>query len=154
MASSLNRVTLIGNLGSDPESRSLGNGNSVVNFRMATSESWKDKGTGEWKKKDEWHSVAIFNPNVSRYVQENIRKGDQVYVEGQLQTRKWQDQSGNDRYTTEIVVQQFKGDVIGPLGKRGGGEDRQERSTRSGDQAGGGRQKPDYRQDLDDDLPF
>lgn len=104
---SLNKVQLIGALGADPEVRSFQNGGKVCNLRLATSESWKDKSTGERKEKTEWHSVAIFNDGLVTVAEKYLRKGSKVYVEGQLQTRKWQDQSGNDRYSTEIVLQGY-----------------------------------------------
>lgn len=107
----LNKVTLIGQLGADPESRSFSNGGQVVNLRVATSETWKDK-DGARQEKTEWHSVAIFNEGLGKVASNYLRKGSKVYLEGQLQTRKWQDQSGNDRYTTEIVLQKFRGELI------------------------------------------
>jgi single-strand DNA-binding protein len=109
---SLNKVQLIGNLGADPESRSLTNGGEVVNLRIATSETWKDKSSGERKEKSEWHNVVIFNENIGNVAKQYLRKGSKVYVEGSLQTRKWQDQSGNDRYTTEVVIQRFRGELV------------------------------------------
>src|SRR4051812_24224268 len=105
VAGSVNKVILVGNLGADPTSRSFQNGGKVVNLRIATSETWKDKGSGERKEKTEWHSVAIFSEPLGRIAEQYLRKGSKVYIEGQLQTRKWQDQSGNDRYSTEIVLQ-------------------------------------------------
>lgn len=107
MAGSVNKVILVGNLGRDPEARSFSNGGKVVNLRIATSESWKDRNTGERKEKTEWHSVAIFNEGLANVAERFLRKGSKVYVEGQLQTRKWQDQQGQDRYSTEIVLQGF-----------------------------------------------
>jgi single-strand DNA-binding protein len=107
----LNKVTLIGNLAADPEARSLNNGGEVVNFRLATSESWKD-GDGNRKERTEWHNVVIFNENLGKVAKSYLRKGSKCYVEGQLQTRKWTDQSGNDRYTTEIVLQRFRGELV------------------------------------------
>ena len=107
MAGSVNKVILVGNLGRDPESRSFQNGGRVVNLRIATSESWKDKGSGERKEKTEWHSVAIFNEGLANVAERFLRKGSKVYIEGQLQTRKWQDQTGQDKYSTEIVLQGF-----------------------------------------------
>jgi single-strand DNA-binding protein len=121
MAGSVNKVILVGNLGRDPETRRLASGDPVVNLRLATSESWKDKASGERKEKTEWHSVVIYNENLARVAEQYLRKGSKVYVEGQLQTRKWQDQSGQDKYTTEIVLQRFRGELT-ILDGRGGAE--------------------------------
>lgn len=124
MAGSVNKVILVGNLGRDPESRSFQNGGKVVNLRIATSESWKDRNTGERKEKTEWHSVAIFNEGLANVAERFLRKGSKVYIEGQLQTRKWQDQQGQDRYSTEIVLQGFNSVLTmldGPGGNAGGG---------------------------------
>jgi len=144
--SSLNKVMLIGNLGRDPEVRSFPNGGKVCNLRIATSENWKDKNTGEKREKTEWHSVAIFNEGLVRVAEQYLRKGSKVYLEGQLQTRKWQDQSGNDRYSTEVVLQGF-GSTLTMLdgANNGGGSDY------------GGQQEPQQEQpsrDLDDEIPF
>jgi single-strand DNA-binding protein len=107
---SVNKVILVGNLGADPEARSLNSGSEVVNFRLATTETWtKD---GERKEKTEWHNVVVFNENIAKVAKSYLRKGSKVYVEGQLQTRKWQDQSGADRYSTEIVLQRFRGELV------------------------------------------
>ncbi|MET0309719.1 MAG: single-stranded DNA-binding protein [Sphingomonas sp.] len=133
MAGSVNKVILVGNLGRDPESRSFQNGGKVVNLRIATSESWKDRNSGERKEKTEWHSVAIFSEGLANVAERYLRKGSKVYLEGQLQTRKWQDQSGNDRYSTEIVLQGFDAKLVmldGPGGQGGG--------------AGGGRGAEDW----------
>lgn len=121
---SLNKVMLIGNLGKDPEARQMNNGGEVVSFSIATSETWNDKATGERKEKTEWHNIVIFNEGLGRIAKEYLRKGSSVYVEGQLQTRKWTDQSGNDRYTTEVVLQRFRGEIVmlGNRDQRGGGE--------------------------------
>jgi single-strand DNA-binding protein len=124
MAGSVNKVILVGNLGRDPESRSFQNGGKVVNLRIATSESWKDRNSGERKEKTEWHSVAIFNEGLANVAERFLRKGSKVYIEGQLQTRKWQDQQGQDRYSTEIVLQGFNSVLTmldGPQGGGGGG---------------------------------
>ena len=123
MAGSLNKVMIIGNLGRDPEVRSFQNGGKVCNLRIATSETWKDKNTGERREKTEWHSVAIFQEGLVRVAEQYLRKGSTVYIEGKLQTRKWQDQSGQDRYSTEIVLQGFDGvmTMIGGRGDNGGG---------------------------------
>jgi single-strand DNA-binding protein len=112
MAGSLNRVELIGHLGADPEIRRTANGDPVANFRIATSESWKDKDTGERKERTEWHSVVCFNENLSRVIEQYMAKGSKVFVAGALQTRKWQDQSGADRYSTEVVLTKLRGEVI------------------------------------------
>ncbi len=129
MAGSLNKVMLIGNLGRDPEVRSFQNGGKVCNLRIATSENWKDRNTGERRERTEWHSVAIFSEGLVRVAEQYLRKGSKVYIEGQLQTRKWQDQSGQDRYSTEIVLQGF-GSTLTMLDGRGEGG--------GGGQGGGG----------------
>ena len=123
MAGSGNKVILVGNLGKDPEVRRLNSGDQVVNFTLATSENWRDKTSGERKEKTEWHNIVIFNENLGKVVEQYCKKGSKVYVEGQLQTRKWQDKDGNDRYTTEIVLQRFRGELT-LLDSRGGGGDR------------------------------
>jgi single-strand DNA-binding protein len=120
----VNKVILVGNLGQDPTSRSFQNGGKVVNLRIATSETWKDRNTGERKERTEWHSVAIFNEGLANTAERFLRKGSKVYIEGALQTRKWQDNNGQDRYTTEIVLQGFNGSMVmldGPGGGQGGG---------------------------------
>ena len=111
MAGSVNKVILIGNLGKDPEIRSMQDGKTIVNFSIATSENWKDKTTGEQKAKTEWHRVVIFNEHLAKIAQNYLKKGSKVYLEGQLQTRKWTDQSGVEKYTTEVVLQRFKGEL-------------------------------------------
>lgn len=121
MAGSVNKVILIGNLGRDPEVRSFQNGGKVCNLRIATSENWKDKNTGERREKTEWHTVAIFNEGLVRIAEQYLKKGSKVYIEGQLQTRKWQDQSGADRYSTEVVLQGFGGTLTMLDGRDGGG---------------------------------
>jgi single-strand DNA-binding protein len=120
MAGSVNKVILVGNLGRDPEVRSFGNGGKVVNLRIATSETWRDKQSGERKERTEWHSVAIYNEALGKIAEQYLKKGSTVYIEGQLETRKWQDQSGADKYTTEIVLRQFRGELT-LLGGRDGG---------------------------------
>ena len=120
MAGSVNKVIIIGNLGRDPEVRSFQNGGKVVNLRIATSETWRDRSTGERKERTEWHSVAIFNENLAKIAEQYLRKGSTVYIEGALETRKWQDQSGQDRYTTEIVLRPYNGNLT-LLGGRGDG---------------------------------
>src|SRR5919199_4319467 len=135
MAGSVNKVILIGNLGKDPEVRRLNSGEPVVNLRIATSESWKDKATGERKEKTEWHSVVIFNENLARVAEQYLKKGSKVYVEGQLQTRKWQDQQGQAKHTTEIVLQRFRGELTLLDGRGGGGAGEEEpgQVSRGGD---------------------
>ncbi len=120
MAGSVNKVIIVGNLGRDPEVRSFQNGGKVVNLRIATSETWRDKQTGERKERTEWHSVAIFNEALGKIAEQYLKKGSTVYIEGQLETRKWQDQSGQDKYTTEIVLRPYSGNLT-LLGGRDGG---------------------------------
>jgi single-strand DNA-binding protein len=171
MAGSVNKVILVGNLGRDPESRSFQNGGKVVELRIATSESWKDRSSGERKEKTEWHTVKVFGEGLANTAERYLRKGSKVYVEGQLQTRKWQDQSGADRYSTEIVLQGFNAQLVlldrreGEGGGRSGGWDEDAggsdynssfvgSSARSGN-AGGGASKPaPFDNDFDDDVPF
>ena len=141
MVGSVNRVTLIGNLGRDPEVRNFPNGGKVVNLRIATSENWRDKDSGERKERTEWHSVAIFNEGLAKIAEQYLRKGSTVYLEGQLETRKWQDQSGADRYTTEIVLRQYRGELTLLGGKSEGNGDAggyQERQQPSGGAPSGG----------------
>lgn len=161
MAGSVNKVILIGNLGRDPEVRSFQNGGKVVNLRIATSETWRDRTSGERKERTEWHSVAIFNEPLGKIAEQYLKKGSTVYIEGQLETRKWQDQSGQDRYTTEIVLRPYSG-ALTLLGGRGEGAPPQDdpgvwnNPGQSGDtrptrpQMSG----PGSRSDLDDDIPF
>jgi single-strand DNA-binding protein len=155
----VNKVILVGNLGDDPESRSLNNGGEVVNMRVATSETWKDK-DGNRQERTEWHRVVIFNENLGRVAKSYLRKGSKVYLEGQIQTRKWQDQSGADRYSTEIVLQRFRGELV-LLDSRGGGgtSDDFGGGQESGGFGGGGsrpqsRPAPAFDSDLDDEVPF
>ena len=163
----VNKVILVGRLGRDPEVRNFQNGGKVVNLRLATSETWKDKATGERKEKTEWHSVAIFNEAIGRVAEQYLRKGSEVYVEGSLETRKWQDQAGQDRYSTEVVIRQFNGQMAllgGGGGRDGGGRDdfgggddhAPAGGGRSGgrEDMGGGRPGGGGRPDLDDDIPF
>jgi single-strand DNA-binding protein len=165
MAGSVNKVILVGNLGRDPEVRSFANGGRVVNLRIATSETWKDRNTGERREKTEWHSVAIFNEALGKIAEQYLKKGSTVYIEGQLETRKWQDQTGQDRYTTEVVVKQFRGELT-LLGGRDGGRDSMPMDSdpmggrddysppaRSGGGGGGGG-NPGRSSDLDDEIPF
>ena len=121
MAGSLNKVTLIGNLGGDPEIRRTQDGRPIANFTIATSESWRDKNTGEKREKTEWHRVVCFNEGLCKVIEQYVKKGSKLYIEGALQTRKWQDQSGQDKYTTEVVLQGFNGTLI-MLDSRGGGQ--------------------------------
>jgi single-strand DNA-binding protein len=158
MAGSLNKVMLIGNLGRDPEIRTFQNGGKVCNLRIATSERWRDKNTGENREKTEWHSVAIFNEGLVRVCEQYLRKGSKVYIEGQLQTRKWQDQSGADKYSTEVVLQGFNGSMImldgrGEGGSGGGGGGG---GGYSQDPMGGGYDSGPSggSSDLDDEIPF
>lgn len=138
MAGSVNKVILIGNLGADPEVRSFQNGGQVCNLRIATSETWKDRNSGERKEKTEWHSVAIFSEGLVRVAQQYLRKGSKVYIEGKLQTRKWQDQSGNDRYSTEVVLNGFDGTLTMLDGRGDGGGGGGGGNYGGGDTGGGG----------------
>ena len=160
----VNKVILVGNLGADPESRSLNNGGEVVNMRVATSETWKDR-DGNRQERTEWHNVVIFNENLGKVAKSYLRKGSKVYLEGQLQTRKWQDNSGNDKYTTEVVLQRFRGELVllDSRGEGGGGGSRGDFNDdfSGGYSGGGGGTKPQSRPqpaafdtDLDDDVPF
>ena len=181
MAGSVNKVILVGNLGRDPETRRLGSGDPVVNLRLATSETWKDKSSGERKERTEWHSVVIYNENLARVAEQYLRKGSKVYIEGSLQTRKWTDNSGVEKYTTEVVLQRFRGEMTILDGRGGGGggdfasdDDGGGQISRGGEYGGGGGRgdfgggraqggerrpaapsgggKGNY--DLDDDIPF
>jgi len=164
MAGSVNKVILVGNLGRDPEVRSFQNGGKVVNLRIATSANWKDRTTGERKERTEWHSVAIFSEPLGRIAEQYLRKGSKVYIEGQLETRKWQDQSGQDRYTTEIVLRPYRGeltllDSAGGSGGGGGGSSYDEDrgggyGGGSGSYGGGTSGGGGGRSDLDDEIPF
>ncbi|MEZ5755231.1 MAG: single-stranded DNA-binding protein [Paracoccaceae bacterium] len=182
MAGSVNKVIIIGNLGRDPEVRSFQNGGKVVNLRIATSETWRDRNSGERKERTEWHSVAIFNEALAKIAEQYLRKGSTVYIEGALETRKWQDQSGQDRYTTEIVLRPYNGNLtlLGGRGDGGGGggvsdygggqDDYQGGGGYSGGGSGGGRggSGGGYsgggsggaggggggRADMDDEIPF
>ena len=159
MAGSVNKVILVGNLGADPESRAMNSGGEVVNFNVATSERWKDR-DGNRQERTEWHNVVIFNENLGRVAKNYLRKGSKVDLEGQIQTRKWTDQSGNDRYTTEIVLQRFRGELVLLDSREGGGASRGAFSDDFGD-TGGAPQRSQSRPqpaafdtDLDDDVPF
>ena len=152
MAGSVNRVILIGNLGQDPEIRSFQNGGKIANLRIATSETWKDRNTGERKERTEWHTVAIYSEPLVRVAEQYLKKGSKVYVEGQLETRKWQDQQGNDRYSTEVALRPFRSELHMLDGKAGGsaGDDRG-----NGYGAGGSpSSQPSWRPDFDDSIPF
>jgi single-strand DNA-binding protein len=153
MAGSVNKVILIGNLGRDPEVRTFQNGGKVCNLRIATSENWKDKNTGERRERTEWHSVAIFQEGLVRVAEQYLKKGSKVYIEGKLQTRKWQDQSGQDRYTTEIVLQGFDGVLTMLDGRSEGGGG----SGGYPDDRGGGYDSgpsSNSSSDMDDEIPF
>ncbi|MFV0359003.1 single-stranded DNA-binding protein [Tropicimonas sp.] len=158
MAGSVNKVILIGNLGRDPEVRTFQNGGKVCNLRIATSENWKDRNTGERRERTEWHSVAIFSEPLARIAEQYLRKGSKVYIEGQLETRKWQDQSGQDRYTTEIVLRPYRSELTlldsrGEGGASGGGGGYDDR----GGYGGGGYDSgapSGGRSDIDDEIPF
>ena len=157
MAGSVNKVILIGNLGRDPEVRNFPNGGKVCNLSIATSENWKDRNTGERREKTEWHSVAIFNEGLVRVAEQYLRKGSKVYLEGQLQTRKWQDQSGNDRYSTEVVLQGFGStltmlDGRGDSGGGGGASGGYDSGYSSPEPAAESSSLPS--RDLDDEIPF
>lgn len=173
MAGSVNKVILVGNVGKDPESRSFQNGGKVVSFSVATSESWKDKNSGERKDKTEWHNVSIFSEGLARVAEQYLKKGSKVYLEGQLETRKWQDKDGNDRYTTDVVLRNFNSSMVlldgrdsgGGGGSRGGSSggggddwnrDEAPRGNFGGGAArGGGASRPSaFDSDLDDDVPF
>lgn len=169
MAGSVNKVILVGNLGADPEVKSFQNGGRIANLRIATSEDWKDRQTGEKRERTEWHQVVLQSDGLVGVAERFLRKGSKVYIEGQLRTRKWQDQSGNDRYTTEISVGGFDGKLVmldGARGGQGGGNDGWGSgggapSSGGGSQSGGGWQGGssgfgggDFSDDLDDDVPF
>lgn len=152
MAGSVNRVILVGNLGQDPEVRSFQNGGKIANLRIATSETWKDRNSGERRERTEWHTIAIYSEPLVRVAEQFLRKGSKVYVEGQLETRKWQDQQGNDRYSTEVALRPFRSELHMLDGKSGGsaGDDRG-----NGYGAGGSpSSQPSGRPDFDDSIPF
>lgn len=166
MAGSVNKVILVGNLGADPEVKSFQNGGRICNLRIATSEDWKDRQTGEKKERTEWHSVVLNSDGLIGVAERFLKKGSKVYIEGQLRTRKWQDQNGNDRYSTEVTVPPYEGKLVmldGARGAQGGGNDGW---SSGGPQGGGGQQGGgwqggssgfgggDFGDDLDDDVPF
>lgn len=153
MAGSVNKVILVGNLGADPEVRKFQNGGQVCNLRIATSENWKDRNTGERREKTEWHSVAIFSEGLARVAEQYLRKGSKVYLEGQLETRKWQDQNGNDRYTTEVVLRNFNSSMVMLDSRTGGGGGNFERSG-GGMSDNGGSSSGGQSYELDDEIPF
>jgi single-strand DNA-binding protein len=163
MAGSVNKVILIGNLGADPEIRRTGDGRPIANLRVATSESWKDKATGERREKTEWHRVVIFNEGLCRIAEQYLKKGAKVYLEGQLQTRKWQDKEGQDRYSTEVVLQGFNSQLT-MLDSRGGGSGASAPEDQSGEFGASGpmrERRPaaaaaagGKRGEMDDEIPF
>ena len=155
MAGSINKVILVGNLGADPEIRQTKDGRPIANISIATGESWKDKNTGERREKTEWHRVVIFNEGLAKIAEQYLRKGSKVYLEGQLQTRKWQDQNGQDKYTTEVVLQGYNGNLT-MLDSRQGGGDFAGSSTGSIGSGGGGDSLPPSSMsgDMDGDIPF
>lgn len=181
MAGSVNKVILVGNLGRDPEIRRTQDGKPIANLRIATSESWRDRNSGERRERTEWHSVVIFNENLCRIAEQYLRKGSKVFIEGSLQTRKWQGQDGQDRYTTEVVLQGFNGNLTMLDGRSGGGMSEGGQVEYSGDNggfgsgnsgssygdsarssgsrsggggAGGGNASPSFDRQLDDEIPF
>lgn len=169
MAGSVNKVILVGNLGQDPEVRTFQNGGKVCNLSVATSETWKDRSTGERREKTEWHRVAVFQEGLVRVCEQYLRKGSKIYLEGKLQTRKWQDQSGQDKYSTEVVLQGFDGTLVMLDGRSGGGQGGGQGGGGYGDQGGyggggydsgpqggGGSQQGGNApsRDLDDEIPF
>ncbi|WP_322626702.1 single-stranded DNA-binding protein [Paracoccus beibuensis] len=146
MAGSVNKVILIGNLGADPEVKEFSNGGKVCNLRIATSETWKDRNSGERKERTEWHSVAIFAEGLAKIAEQYLKKGSKVYIEGQLETRKWQDQSGADRYSTEVVLRPYRGELTLLDGRQGGGSDHGASAERSSPRPAAA--------DHDDEIPF
>ncbi len=168
MAGSVNKVILVGNLGKDPEVRRLNSGAAVVNLRLATSENWRDKTSGEKQERTEWHSVVIYNENLAKIAEQYLKKGSKVYIEGQLQTRKWQDQSGADKYTTEVVLQRFRGELtlLDRAGDSAGADSGADfgrgapMESMGSSNGGGGRGGPPARkgatlaEELDDEIPF
>ncbi|MFK0208223.1 single-stranded DNA-binding protein [Agrobacterium sp. NPDC090283] len=179
MAGSVNKVILIGNVGADPEIRRTQDGRPIANLRIATSETWRDRNSGERREKTEWHTVVVFNEGLCKVVEQYVKKGAKLYIEGQLQTRKWQDQTGNDRYSTEIVLQGFNSTLTmldgrgeGGGGRSGGGDFSggndygsgggsgygggydQQSSSRGSSSRGGGQPSGGFSNDMDDDIPF
>ncbi len=170
MAGSVNKVILVGNLGADPEIRHTQDGRPIANLRVATSENWRDRNTGERREKTEWHNVAIFNEGLCKIAEQYLRKGSKIYLEGQLQTRKWQDREGNDRYTTEVVLQGFNSTLTMLDGRNGGAgqgagngqsmgmheaeQSGYDRGPSSGSRSGSRQPAESFDQDLDDEIPF
>jgi len=161
MAGSVNKVILVGNLGRDPEIRSMQNGDRVAQLSVATSETWRDKGSGERKERTEWHRVVIFNENLVKVAEQFLKKGAKVYVEGQLQTRKWTDKDNQEKYTTEVVLSRFRGELTMLDGRSGGGSGGDDMSGGGGGDFGGGAPSrstrgpaPSRGGDLDDEIPF
>jgi single-strand DNA-binding protein len=167
MAGSVNKVILVGNLGADPEIRSLNSGDRVANLRIATSETWRDRASGERKEKTEWHRVVIFNDNLVKVAEQYLRKGSKVYIEGSLQTRKWSDQSGQEKFSTEIVLQKFRGELTMLDGRSEGAGGGGDYGGGGGGYGGGGGgfgggaprnqgsgPREDFSADLDDEIPF
>ncbi|WP_411288447.1 single-stranded DNA-binding protein [Phenylobacterium sp.] len=158
MAGSVNKVILVGNLGADPEIRTLTSGDRVANLRVATSETWRDRTSGERKERTEWHRVVIFNDNLVKVAESYLRKGSKIYIEGAIQTRKWADQSGVEKYSTEVVLQKFRGELT-MLDGRGGDAEQGEGGGHSGGfssgpKAQGSGPREDFSADLDDEIPF
>ena len=163
MAGSVNKVILVGNLGRDPEVRHTQDGKPIVNLRLATTESWRDRNTGERKEKTEWHTVVIFNEALAKVAEQYLKKGSSIYVEGQLQTRKWTDKDGAERYSTEVVLQNYRGELT-MLGGRGGAGEGAGSFGGGGDEFGqsapmerprmGGQKSQSFARDLDDEVPF
>jgi len=157
MAGSVNKVILVGNLGADPEIRTLNSGDRVANLRLATSETWRDRGSGERRERTEWHRVVIFNDNLVKVAEQYLRKGSKVYLEGALQTRKWTDQSGQEKFSTEVVLQKFRGELTMLDGR--GGDAEQGSYANGGGFSSGPRQqssapREEFSHDLDDEIPF
>lgn len=149
---SVNRVILVGNVGNDPDVRSLGSGDRVANFSVATSETWRDRKTNERKEKTEWHRVSVMNENLVKVVEQFVRKGSQVYLEGSIQTRKWTDNAGVEKFSTEIVLQKFRGELQILGGKPSGGGDSYDETPRGG--SAGKRERETFSADMDDEIPF
>lgn len=163
MAGSVNKVILVGNLGKDPEIRFTQAGEKIAHFSIATSERWRDKGSGEQREKTEWHRVVVFNDRLAEVVEKYLRKGSKVYVEGALQSRKWTGQDGQERYTTEVVLSRFRGELtmLDGRGEAGGsapaggvGDEEPAQAMGAAGGGGGGRQQPARKSDLDDEIPF
>ena len=175
MAGSVNKVIIVGNLGADPEVKRMPSGEAIVNLSVATSETWKDKQSGERKEKTEWHRVVVFNENIAKVAEQYLKKGSKIYIEGQLQTRKWQDKTGADRYSTEIVLQRYRGELTILDSRNEGGGSMEDRSGNSdfgrsapmerrpamsgggmsgGGMSSGGMSGGSRAPDMDDDIPF